>query len=311
MKRITMPNAHLDAPSVVLGCLRIADLTDDEIRTLVSTARDAGIDYFDHSDIYGDRFHHCEERFGTALQLSSAEREEITIQTKVGIVRDAEYYDHSYDYIVSHVEDSLRALRTDYVDVLLLHRPDALSEPEEVARAFNELHSSGKVRHFGVSNHTPGQIELLKTAVEQPIVANQMQMSITHSPMITHGIAANIMGEDQSAVRDGGGLLDYCRLNGITVQAWSPFQGGTAPTVLFDRDEYPELNEVLDRLSKEFDVPPEAIATAWLTRHPADIQVIIGTTTPSRVQAAAAGSDIPLTRPEWYALLKAAGWQVP
>ena len=308
----TVPLGPRDqAPNVVLGLMRIADKTDDEIRELVRVARDAGIDFFDHADVYGSHMHQCEERFAEAMQLTPSQRAEITLQTKAGIVREGPYFDFSYERIVGQVEGSLRALNTDYIDVLLLHRPDALVEPEEVARAFDELEAAGKVRAFGVSNHTPLQIDLLKTAVRQPIVANQLQLSITHAPIIAQGVASNMQGTDQSVTLDGGGIVDYCRINGITVQAWSPFQAGFFTGVFLDSPDYPELNAAIDRLAQKYDVPPLAIATAWITRHPANMQVVLGTTTPERVAAAAQGSDIPLTRAEWYELFRTAGYRVP
>jgi predicted oxidoreductase len=308
----TVPLGPRDqAPNVVLGLMRIADKTDDEIRELVRVARDAGIDFFDHADVYGSHMHQCEERFAEAMQLTPSQRAEITLQTKAGIVREGPYFDFSYERIVGQVEGSLRALSTDYIDVLLLHRPDALVEPEEVARAFDELEAAGKVRAFGVSNHTPLQIDLLKTAVRQPIVANQLQLSITHAPIIAQGVASNMQGTDQSVTLDGGGIVDYCRINGITVQAWSPFQAGFFTGVFLDSPDYPELNAAIDRLAQKYDVPPLAIATAWITRHPANMQVVLGTTTPERVAAAAQGSDIPLTRAEWYELFRTAGYRVP
>jgi predicted oxidoreductase len=291
--------------------MRISDKTDDQIRELVTAARDAGIDFFDHADVYGSEMHQCETRFAQAMRLSSSEREQIVLQTKAGIVREGPYFDFSYERIVTEVEDSLKALQTDYIDILLLHRPDALVEPEEVARAFDELEAAGKVRAFGVSNHTPRQIDLLKTAVTQEIVANQIQLSITHAPSIAQGVAMNMAGLDQSLTIDGGGIVDYCRLNKITLQAWSPFQAGFFTGVFLDNPEYRELNAVIDRLAKQYDVPPIAIAVAWLTRHPAQMQVVLGTTTPQRVTDAALGSDIPLTRAEWYELFRAAGYKVP
>jgi predicted oxidoreductase len=245
------------------------------------------------------------------MALSPSQRDEITIQTKAGIVTDGWYYDFSYEHIVASVEGSLAALRTDRIDILLLHRPDALVEPEEVARAFDELHSSGKVRAFGVSNHTPGQIELLRRYVRQPIVANQLQLSITHSPIIAQGIAANMAAEQQSATLDGGGIVDYCRLHDITVQAWSPFQAGFFTGVFLGSPDHPELNAVIDRLAAEYDVPPIAIATAWITRHPAGMQVVLGTTSPERVAGAAQGSELPLTRAEWYELFRTGGHLIP
>lgn len=311
MKTLTLPGTDIVAPNVVAGMMRIADKSDDEIRDLVRTARDAGIDFFDHADVYGTRMHECEERFADALQLTPAERDEITIQTKAGIVREGPYFDFSYDRIVGEVEGSLAALKTDRIDILLLHRPDALVEPEEVARAFDDLHASGKVRYFGVSNHTPRQIDLLKKFVTQPLVANQVQLSITHQPIVAQGVAMNMLSEQQSVTLDGGGIVDYCRVNDITLQAWSPFQAGFFTGVFLDNPEYPELNAVIDRLAAQYDVPPIAIATAWITRHPAQMQVVLGTTSPERVAGAALGSDIPLTRAEWYELFRASGHLVP
>ncbi|WP_426309032.1 aldo/keto reductase [Cellulosimicrobium sp. E-16] len=310
MKTFTLPGTDLVVPDVVLGLMRIQDKTDDEVRTLVRTARDAGITFLDHADVYGTDLHGCERRFAEALDLSPAERAEWVIQSKAGIVPDGPYFDFSSEHLVASVEGSLDALRTDYLDIFLLHRPDALVEPEEVARAFSDLHAAGKVRAFGVSNHTPGQIELLRRYVEQPIVVNQLQLSITHAPIVAQGVASNMQGLDQSISRDSG-ILDYCRLHDITVQAWSPFQAGFFTGVFLGSEEYPELNAVIDRLAARYDVPPIAIATAWITRHPARMQVVLGTTSPERVAGAALGSEVPLTRAEWYELFRAAGYTVP
>ncbi|WP_101844539.1 aldo/keto reductase [Zhihengliuella sp. ISTPL4] len=299
------------APALIAGMMRIDSLDDEQIRDLYRTARDAGIDFFDHADIYGGRMHHCEGRFADALQLGAAERDEIVLQTKCGIVPAQGMFDFSYDHIVGQVEGSLAALRTDRIDVLLLHRPDALVEPDEVARAFDHLESSGKVRAFGVSNHTHSQIELLKTAVQQPLVANQLQLSLTHAPIIAQPVAANMAGHDQSIGRDGGGIVDYCRIHGITVQAWSPYQSGFGGGVFLGHPDYPELNAVIERLAEAHGVTPTAIATAWITRHPAGMQVVLGTTTPHRVQEAAAGAEVALTRAEWYELFRAAGHLLP
>ncbi len=311
MKTFTMPGTEIVAPNVVLGLMRISDKSDDEVRELMRTARDAGIDFVDHADVYGDDLHGCERRFAEAMQLTSSERDELTIQTKTGIVREGPYFDFSYEHIIESVEGSLAALETDRIDILLLHRPDALVEPEEVARAFDELESSGKVRSFGVSNHTPRQIDLLRKHVRQPIVANQLQLSITHQPIIAQGVAANMVAEQQSVTLDGGGIVDYCRLHDITIQAWSPFQAGFFTGVFLGSSDYPELNAIVDRLAGKYDVPPIAIATAWITRHPAQMQVVLGTTTPERVAGAAQGSEIPLTRAEWYELFRASGHLVP
>lgn len=311
VRTVPLGSSGVQVPNVVLGLMRIESMSDADIRALVAAGREVGIDMVDHADIYGSSLHACEARFAEAMQLTTSERAELTIQSKAGIVPNGPYFDFSYDHLVSSVEGSLRALRTDYLDVLLLHRPDALVEPDEVARAFDDLEAAGKVRAFGVSNHTPAQIELLRRSVRQPLVANQLQLSLTHAPIITQGIAANMGDEEQSVVRDGGGLLDYCRLHGITVQAWSPFQARFFNGVFLGSPEYPELNAVIDRLAAHYGVDPIAIAVAWITRHPAGMQVVLGTTKVARVRAAADGSDIPLTRAEWYELARAAGYRVP
>lgn len=311
MRTLSIAETGITAPNVTLGLMRIAEKSDDEIRALVSAAREAGIDFFDHADIYspGLTTHGCERRFAEAMQLSAAQREEITLQTKAGIVKDGPYYDFSYEHIVSSAEESLRSLQTDYLDILLLHRPDILAEPEEVARAFDDLCASGKVRHFGVSNHTPAQIELLRTAVTQPLTVNQMQLSLPHAAILAEGIMANTVGQSDAVSPDGAGIVEYCRQHRITLQAWSPYQ--SAHGAFVGSAKYPELNQVMDRLAQKYGVTPTGIATAWITRHPAGIQVVLGTTTPGRVIEAAAGSEIPLTRPEWYELLRAAGHRVP
>jgi predicted oxidoreductase len=311
MRTVPLGTTDTQVPNVVLGLMRIAELDDDSVRTLVGTARDAGIDFFDHADVYGGDLHGCERRFAEAMQLTAADREQITLQTKAGIVPEGPYFDFSYEHLISSVDGSLRALQTDYIDILLLHRPDALVEPDEVARAFDELEAAGKVRAFGVSNQTPRQIDLLKKSVDQPLVANQLQLSITHAPIVAQGVAANMLGLDQSVTLDGGGIVDYCRLHDITIQAWSPFQAGFFNGVFLGSADYPELNAVIDRLAAQYDVSPIAIATAWITHHPAQMQVVLGTTTPERVAAAAQGSDLALTRAEWYELFRAAGHRVP
>ncbi|GAA2153672.1 MULTISPECIES: aldo/keto reductase [Glycomyces] len=310
MKTFTMPGTDITAPNVVLGLMRIQEKTDEEVRTLLKTATDAGITFLDHADLYGSGRHGCERRFAEAMKLTPSERERLVIQTKTGIMHPGPYFDFSYEHITESVDESLAALDTDYIDILLLHRPDALVEPEEVARAFDDLAAAGKVRAFGVSNHTAGQMDLLRKYVNQPIVANQLQLSITHAPLIAQGIAANMQGLDQSVARDDG-IVDYCRLHDITIQAWSPFQAGFFTGPFIGSERYPELNAVIDRLAAKYDVPPIAIAVAWITRHPAQMQVVIGTTNPERVAASALGSDIPLTRPEWYELVRAAGYTVP
>lgn len=309
MKTFTLPNTAIDASNVILGLMRISPLSAQEIRALVGAARDAGITMFDHADIYGDERHGAERRFGDAGAIPAAERDRVVIQSKVGI-RDG-FFDFSREHILTTVDESLAALNTDYLDILLLHRPDTLVEPEEVAAAFDRLEESGKVRSFGVSNHTPGQVELLKRWVRQPLAVNQVQLSITHAPILAQGVAANMAGLDQSVDRDKG-ILDYARLNDITLQAWSPFQKGFFDGVfLGDREHYAELNDALDELAARYGVTPAGVAVAWITRHPARIQVVLGTTDAGRVAESAAGSDLPLTREEGYRLFRAAGHTLP
>ncbi|MCA0251268.1 MAG: aldo/keto reductase [Actinobacteria bacterium] len=311
MKTFVLPGTDRVVPAVIAGMMRIQEKSDAEVRALYEVIREAGIDFFDHADIYGTPVPHgCERRFAEALRLPAAEREEIVLQSKAGIVKEGPYFDFSYEHIIEAVDGSLAALQTDYLDILLLHRPDALVEPEDVARAFDELVAAGKVRHFGVSNHTPAQIELLKRYVDQPLIVNQLQLSIPHAALIAQGTAMNMAGHDESIDRTLG-TLDYCRLNDITIQAWSPFQAGFFTGPFLGNRGYPELNAVIDRLAAKYEVEPEAIATAWITRHPAGMQVVLGSTNPDRVRAAAAGADIVLTRPEWYDLYRAGGHLVP
>ena len=309
MKTIKVPHSDLTVSSVVLGLMRLGKMSDADIRSLFDAAVVSGITMIDHADVYGGAPHVCEARFGEAVKLSAADRGRIMIQSKAGIRPG--YFDFSSENIIEAVEGSLRALRTEYLDVLLLHRPDTLVEPEDVAKAFDTLHAAGQVRHFGVSNQTPGQIELLKSAVRQPLLFNQVQLSIAHVNLFAQGIAANMGGLDQSISRDVG-LLDYSRLKGMVLQAWSPVQQGFFGGVFIgDRQNYAELNDVMDDLAKKYAVTPTGIAIAWITRHPANLQVVLGTTRPDRVRESVAGSDVTLTREEWYRLFRAAGHSVP
>ena len=227
------------------------------MRELVGTAIDAGVTVFDHASIYGEQMHGCEARWGEALTLSPSEREAIVIQSKVGLnpQKTSMTFDFSREHILESVDGSLAALKTDYLDMLLLHRPDALVEPDEVAAAFDELHANGKVRNFGVSNQTPGQVELLKKSVKQPLAVNQVQLSVTHAPLVAAGIAANMEGLDQSIDR-GYGILDYSRLNDITLQAWSPFQKKFFNGPFIGDPEYAELNVALEELAAKYEVVP-------------------------------------------------------
>ena len=304
MKQITL-GGRLPVSAVAMGCMRLADAKETPDR-VIGTALDLGIDFFDHADIYGGG--RCEEIFGDWLAERPSIRDHITIQTKCGIRKGC--YDFSKQHILEAAEGSLRRLRTDHVDVLLLHRPDALMEPEEVAAAFDELEHSGKVRYFGVSNHNPLQIELLKTAVKQPVVADQLQFSLPESGLVTSGLNVN-MKNDESVMHDGS-ALEYLRLKKISLQAWSPFQGGffKGPFV-GDREKYPALNDKLDETAEKYGVSPTAVAAAWILRHPAKIQLISGSVSPDRMREIASGARIELTREDWYALYLAAGFRLP
>lgn len=306
MKKIRIKHTDMEVSNLAMGCMRIGDLSERALDELTETYLSAGVNFFDHADIYGGGA--CETAFGKLLKRKPGLRGQIYLQSKCGI-REG-YYDFSKEYILKSVDGILERLNTEYLDVLLLHRPDALMDPEEVAEAFDLLETSGKVRYFGVSNQNPMQIELLQSAVRQKLVIDQLQMSIAHTPAIDSGMAVN-MKIPQGVCREGS-ILEYSRLKGITIQAWSPFQKGMfGGAFLGDRENYRELNERIDELAEKYGVTNTAIAVAWLTRHPADLQVILGTTKPSRVREAAQGSGLTLTRQEWYGLYQAAGNRIP
>jgi predicted oxidoreductase len=305
MKNIKISTTGLDASNIVLGCMRLKNLSVSEAEVLLRTALDEGINFFDHADIYGDGI--CESIFAKALPMHADAREKILIQSKCGIRKG--YFDFSKTHILEAVNGILERLRTEYLDALLLHRPDALIEPEEVAEAFDALLAAGKVRHFGVSNFNPMQIELLQKHTPVKLSVNQLQFSIAHTPMIDSGLTVN-MHVKQSVNREGS-ILDYCRLHDITIQAWSPFQKGFFDGPFLGDPEYAELNALVNRLAAKYGVTPSAVAVGWITRHPAHIQVILGTTRPQRVIESCRGSELPLTREEWYAIYTAAGNIVP
>lgn len=305
MRTIKLGTSNLDVPVVAVGCMRINSLDKKQAESFVRTAMDAGANFFDHADIYGSGA--CEEIFAEAIHMNDDIREKIILQSKCGIRKGM--FDFSKEHILESVDNILKRLNTDYLDILLLHRPDTLVEPEEVAEAFDVLESSGKVRHFGVSNQHPMQIQLLKKFVKQPIVANQLQLSITNANMISSGFNVNM--ENESAVNRDGGILDYCRLNDITIQPWSPFQYGFFEGVFLDNDKFPELNAKIDELAAKYDVNNTTIAMAWLLRHPARMQPVTGTMNEGRLIDCIKAGDIDLTRQEWYDVFRAAGNVLP
>ncbi|QGQ99763.1 aldo/keto reductase family oxidoreductase [Paenibacillus psychroresistens] len=305
MRTIKLGSSTLEVPVVAVGCMRIDSLDKAGAERFVQTALEEGANFFDHADIYAAG--KCEEIFADAIHMNASIREKIILQSKCGIRKGM--FDFSKEHILESVDNILKRLKTDYLDILLLHRPDTLVEPEEVAAAFDILESSGKVRHFGVSNQTPMQIQLLKKSVKQPIVANQLQLSITNATMITHGFNVNM--ENAAAVSRDEGVLDYCRLNDITIQPWSPFQYGFFEGVFLDNAKFPVLNQKIDEVAKKYEVSNTTIAIAWLLRHPAHMQPVIGTMNIDRLKDCIKASDIHLTREEWYAILLAAGNVLP
>ncbi len=297
--------SDMNASEISLGCMRISSMTNQEISTLIHTALDEGINFFDHADVYGGG--KSEAKFAEALDMNPRLREKMILQTKCGIRKGC--FDFSKEHILEAVDGSLSRLKTDYLDVLLLHRPDALVEPEEVAEAFTILENNGKVKHFGVSNQNPMQIELLTKFVKQKIFFNQLQLSITNTGMIDAGINVNM--EISASVDRDGSILDYCRLKEITIQPWSPFQYGFFEGVFLDNPKFPELNQKINEIAAAKGVTNTAIAIAWLLRHPAHMQPIIGTTNPQRVKDSCQASGVTLTRMEWYEIYLAAGNKLP
>ncbi len=293
------------ASRIIQGCMRIDSLDTKRAEELLKTAIDSGINFFDHADIYGSG--ECERIFAKALKLSADERDRLFLQSKCGIREGM--FDFSRDHILTSVEGILERLQTEYLDFLLLHRPDTLMEPEEVAEAFDRLSAAGKVRNFGVSNQNPAQIELLQSYLGQRLQINQLQFGIMHTGIIDQGFNVN-MKVDASADRDGS-ILDYCRLNDIVIQAWSPYQYGFFEGVFLGNEKFPELNRVLDEIADAHGISPTALATVWILRHPARMQVVVGSTNTKRVVDIAAASETEISREEWYRIYRAAGNTLP
>lgn len=304
MYNIDLGKSGLQVPTIAVGCMRFGDKTAKEIEELLDVALENGANFFDHADIYGSG--RSEELFSKAL--TPARRDKVILQSKCGIV-PGKMFDFSYKHIIESVEGSLQRLNTDYLDVLLLHRPDALMEPEEVARAFDMLKAAGKVRHFGVSNQNPFQIQLLQSALNMPLCVNQLQFGIMHTPMIQAGLNVNMHNE--SAVNRDGGVLDFCRLNKITIQPWSPMQYGFIKGCFIDNKDFPELNRTMDELAQMYSVSKTTLAFAWILRHPARMQPVTGTTDPTRLADCLAAANVTLTREDWYKIYTAAGNILP
>lgn len=303
MYSIDFGKSEIQVPTIAVGCMRISDMSEKEVSAFVDTALSCGANFFDHADIYGGG--KSEEVFGKAILPSM--REKVIIQTKCGIRKGQ--FDFSYDHIVNSVDGSLKRLGTEYIDVLLLHRPDALMEPDEVAKAFDYLKTSGKVRHFGVSNQNPYQMQLLQNSLDMPLCANQLQFGVMHTPMIQSGINVNMYNE--SGVNRDGGVLDFCRLNRITIQPWSPMQYGFFKGCFIDNEKFPELNDTLQKIGDKYGASKTTIAFAWILRHPAKMQPVTGTTNLIRLSDCLKASDIKITREEWYEIYRSAGNILP
>ena len=309
MKYLNVRNKIANASQISLGMMRIANMPLTEIDALVKTALDNGINFFDHADIYGGG--KCEEVFADAVGMNPSIRGKFIIQTKCGIRKNM--FDFSKEHILNSVDGSLKRLKTDYLDVLLLHRPDTLVEPEEVAEAFDILQKNGKVKFFGVSNQKPYLIELLQkylNSVGIEILFNQLQLSVAHTGMIDTGLNLNM--KNPQSVNHDGDILEYCRLKDITIQPWSPFMYGFFDGVFLGNNEkFPELNKVIDKYANQYNITNSAVAIAWLLRHPAKMQPVVGSTNKTRVAEICKASEINLTRQEWYEIYLAAGNKLP
>lgn len=309
MKTINIADGPQKASAIIQGCMRMPALTKEEAAKVIRAAYDCGINFYDHATCYGHEGE-AEVRFAEAFPLTGIRRGDVYIQSKCGICPERQEFDWTKENILSSVDDSLRRLNTDYLDTLLLHRPDLLFDPEEVAEAFDTLEKAGKVRFFGISNLMPMQIELLKKYVRQPLVINQVQLSLEQSQLIDQALYMNNKTTDLSLSRDGS-ALDYCRLHDITVQAWSPLQIGMFGGTFIGNPEYPELNRVLGEIAERENVSKAAVAVAWILRHPAKMQAVIGTMNPAHIEDICAACDVNLSHHDWYALYLASGKFLP
>lgn len=304
MKRVNLGSSGKSVSAIGIGCMRISDLSVKEVESLIDQSLECGIDLFDHADIYGGG--ESERIFGQVLAGKPSLRDKLFLQSKCGICKG--FYDLSKEHILEATDGILSRLLVDHLDLLLLHRPDTLMEPEEIAEAFDLLQKSGKVLQFGVSNMNPAQVELIQSCVKQPLLANQLQFSAACTGLADSGIHVNVPSGVSS--RDMS-ILEYSRKSAMTVQVWSPLQYGFFEGTFLNNEKYPELNQVLESLSDSYGVTPAAIAIAWILRHPANMQAIIGSTNPQRIADISKAGDIMLERSEWYQIYKAAGNELP
>ena len=308
MRYIKFDERQKEVSEVVLGLMRISEMTVDQVEELIESALAVGINAFDIADCYGHG--KCEQILGEVLKCRPDLREKMWIQSKCGIrMEEFTYFDFSKEHILEAVDGILERLNVDYIDSLLLHRPDALMEPVEIAEAFDLLKAQGKVIDFGVSNQNPMMMALIQKDVNQPLVANQLQLSAAFTPSFDAGFHVN-MKQEAGIVRDSS-IFEYCRLHDVVIQAWSVLQFDYFGGVFLGSEKYPELNQVLNRLAEKYHVSPSAVAIAWVLRYPAKMQAVIGTTKKARVAEAARAAEIQLTRKEWYEIYLAAGNDLP
>lgn len=301
----TIGQTDIQASRIALGCMRMAALEVSEAEKVLATALEAGITFIDHADIYGGG--ESEIRFRQAAKQLGLNRENYLLQSKCGIRKG--FFDFSKEHIMGSVDGILQRLDTDYLDFLVLHRPDVLVEPEEVAEAFTQLEKAGKVKHFGVSNQNRYQMELLNAYLDHKLVVNQMQLSPAHTPMFDAGLNVNM--RNQAGIDRDNGTVEYCRLNGLTIQAWSPFQIDLEKGLFTGNPDYQELNETIERLAQGYQVANEAIIIAWILRHPAQMQAIVGSMNPDRLKKIAQAYSVTLSRQEWYDIYRSAGNILP
>jgi len=308
MRYITLGQDDKELSEIVLGMMRIKDKSVKEVEELVETALSVGINAFDLADIYGRG--RCEELLGLVLKNRPDLREKMWIQSKCGIrIEEFTYFDFSKDYIIKSVDGILQRLKIDHLDSLLLHRPDALMESDQVAEAFDLLYKQGKVRDFGVSNQNPMMMELLKKDVKQPLAVNQLQLSAAFTPGFESGFHVN-MEDSQAAMRDGS-IFEYCKLHDVVIQAWSVLQFGYFKGNFVGNEKFQALNQVLDRLAIKYGVTPSTIAISWILRYPAKMQAVVGTTNPKHLREVSQAANFSLTRKEWYEIYLAAGNNLP
>ena len=309
MKHINVLNGPQNASQIILGCMRMPSLSTDEAANIIRTAYDHGINFYDNATCYGENGE-AETRFGDAFPKTGIKREDVYIQSKCGLLFQKGEFNWTKANILSSVDDSLRRMKLDYLDALLLHRPDLLYDPEQIAEAFDELEKSGKVRFFGVSNVPTMMFEVLRKYIRQPLVFDQLQFSLEQSQLLDQALYVNNLTTDRSISRDNS-TLDYCRLHDVTVQAWSPLQKGFFGGCFVDDPDLPELNRVLGELGEQYGVSKTAIAIAWILRHPAKIQAIAGTMNPDHLIDICDAAKIDLTHNEWYRLFLASGKHLP